>query len=101
VARFNLLEQPKEQRYIAHLLYAPITLRGTPTLWGKPTPCEIIEELLPLRDTRVSLLLSRPVASATLEPQGSPLAFSQEGQRVNFVVPEFTGHQMVALTHGG
>ena len=99
VARFNLLAQPAEKRHVAHLLYAPITLRAILPIWGHPKPCEVIEELIPLRDSRVTLRLPQPVTAATLEPQGTPLAFTQEGDRVTFTVPEFTGHQMVALAY--
>lgn len=99
VARFNLLAQPGAHRYVAHLLYAPITLRSMLPIWGQPKPCEIIEELLPLHDSRVALRLPQPITAATLEPQGTPLTFSQDGDRVTFAVPEFTGHQMVALQH--
>jgi hypothetical protein len=99
VARFNLLHQPAKNRLIAHLLYAPITLRAQVTIWGTPRPTEIIEELIPLRDTRVTLRLAHPVRAATLEPQGTPLPFTHDGERVTFTVPEFTGHQMIVLQH--
>ena len=97
VARFNLLEQPAENRYVAHLLYAPISLRAHIPIWGTEKPTEIIEELLPLYDSQVTLRLPRPITQATLAPEGTPLPFTQEGNTVTFTVAKFTGHQMVVL----
>ena len=99
VARFNLLEQPTESRHIAHLLYAPVTLRASLMIWGQPKPCEVIEELIPLLDSRVTLFLQLKVRAVTLEPQGIELSFTQNNNRLTFIVPSFTGHQMVALHH--
>jgi len=94
-ARINVLEQPKEKRYVAHLLYAPTCLRGT--FGGKPI--EIIEDLIPLRDTQVRLRLPRKVKSARLVPDGGPLAFKTHADGIEFTVPEFTAHQMVELAY--
>ncbi len=100
VARFNLLDQPGENRSIAHLLYAPITLRAQKKFWNERKPLEIIEELIPLHDTTVTIRVPQTIAAATLEPEGAALPFTQTGDKVTFTVPEFTGHQMVALAWG-
>jgi hypothetical protein len=97
--RFNLLEQATEHRFVAHLLYAPISLRAHKTFWGRENPVEIIEELIPLRDTRVSLRLPRAVTRVSLVPDGRALDFAYKGDKLEFCVPEFTGHQMVALSY--
>lgn len=99
VARFNLLEQPEERRHIAHLLYAPISLRSELTIHGERKSCEIIEELLPLRNTRITLRMTKPVRAVVLQPQGKQRPFTQEGELLSFIVQEFTGHQMVVLEH--
>ncbi len=97
VARFNLLDQPGHHRWIAHLLYAPISLRAQMVLWGQKQPTEIIEELLPLHRSRITLRLPTPVKSVALAPSGEVLPFCQDGNVVTFEVAEFTGHQMVVL----
>ena len=97
--RFNLLEQRQDRRYVAHLLYAPKSLRGgaVTTSHGIAPGVEIIEELLPLRDTRVSLRVPRTIKTARIVPEGEALPFVQTGDAVAFTVREFTGHQMVEL----
>jgi hypothetical protein len=99
--RFNLLEQRRQRRYIAHLLYAPKSLRGgaVTTSHGLAPGVEIIEELLPLRDTRVSLRVPRTIKTARIVPEGEMLPFVQTGDAVAFTVREFTGHQMVELAY--
>lgn len=93
--RFNVLEQPKERRYVAHLLYAPTSVRGT--FNGKNI--EMIEDLIPLRDTQVKLRLPRRVKTARLVPEGGELPFTQENGVLTFTVPEFTAHQMIELAY--
>ena len=93
--RFNILEQEKEQRYIAHLTYAPTRPGGS--IWGKTI--DIIEDALPLHRVRVSVRVPRKVKSARLVPNGAALSFTQTGDQVLFVVPEFTTHQMIELSY--
>jgi len=94
--RVNVLEQPGEGRYVAHLLYAPTSVRGT--FNGKPI--EIIEDLVPLRAVSVALRLPRVPRSLRLVPEGRALDFQvSDGGVVHFSVPEFTAHQMVELAY--
>jgi len=95
--RFNLLEQGAEQRYVAHVLYAPTRPGGS--CWGKPI--DIIEDLLPIHNVRVTVSVPRKIKSVRLVPDSEPrpLPFSQKRDRVTFVVPEFTGHQMIELSY--
>ncbi|MFA6289835.1 MAG: alpha-amylase family protein [Opitutaceae bacterium] len=97
--RFNLLEQPKEKRFIAHLLYAPKSLRGASKPEGVNKSMEIIEDLIPLRDVRVSVQLPRKIKSARLVPEGVALPFTQKDGVVSFIVPEFTAHAMIELSY--
>jgi|UniRef100_UPI00404B0F3B hypothetical protein len=94
-ARINILEQRKERRYVAHLLYATTSMRGS----FNGNPVEIIEDLMPLRDTQVKLQLSKKVKSVKLVPEGGELEFRIEDGVVAFNVPEFTAHQMVELAY--
>ena len=91
--RINVMEQRAQRRYVAHVLFVTTSNRGT--FGGKPV--EIIEELLPLRDTRVRLRLPRKVKTVRLVPDGGTLAFTPQADGVEFTVPEFAGHQMIEL----
>jgi len=94
--RINVLEQQDKGRYVAHLLYAPTSVRGT--FNGKPI--EIIEDLVPLREVSVSLRLPRSPKSVRLVPEGCARDFQvSDGDAVHFTVPEFTAHQMVELAY--
>jgi len=99
--RFNLLEQKKQKRFVAHLLYAPKSRRGSTDIAGQGThkPIEIIEDLVPLHNVRVTVRLPRKIRSARLVPTGESLAFSQSGGAVTFTVPEFVAHQMVEMAY--
>jgi hypothetical protein len=93
--RINVMEQTQERRYIAHLLYVPTSVRGK----FNGQPIELIEDLIPLRNTQVALRLPRKVKSARLVPDGRALEFVQHAGVVEFTVPEFTSHQMVELAY--
>jgi len=94
--RVNVLEQQGQGRYVAHLLYAPTSVRGT----FNKKPIEIIEDLVPLREVQVTLRLPRAPKSVRLVPEGRSLDFAATGGgTVSFTVPEFTAHQMVELAY--
>jgi len=93
--RLGLLEQKHERRYVAHLLYSPTSTRGK----MRDLPIELIEDVIPLRDTRVALRLPRKVKTVQLVPDGEALGFTQEDGVVSFTVPEFASHQMVELAY--
>jgi hypothetical protein len=97
--RINLLEQPKEKRYIAHLLYAPKSVRGASQNTAVNKSLEVIEDLIPLRDTHVSLRVPRKIKTARLVPEDIALPFTQADGVVSFTVPEFTAHAMIELRH--
>jgi hypothetical protein len=92
-ARINVLEQRAERRYVAHLLFAVTSNRGS----FRGQNVEIIEDLVPLRDIRVRLRLPRKVKTVRLVPDGGALAFTTHADGIEFTVPEFTAHQMVEL----
>lgn len=97
--RFNLMEQPKEKRFVAHLLYAPKSLRGASNPEGMNKSMEVIEDLIPLRDVSVRVEVPRKVKSARLVPSGETLPFAQKDGAVSFTVPEFTAHAMIELAY--
>ncbi len=91
--RIGVMDQPREKRYVAHLLYSPTSTRGK----MRDLPIELIEDVIPLRDTRVALRLKKKVKTVRLVPDGEALGFNQEDGVVSFTVPEFASHQMVEL----
>ncbi len=94
-ARISVMEQPRERRYVTHLLYAPTSTRGK----FNGQPIELIEDLVPLRDITVALRLPRKVKTVRLVPDGGALEFTQRDGLVMFTVPEFTAHQMIELAY--
>ena len=104
-ARISLMRQPKQNRYVLHLLHANTILRGSnvklsPEGYVRDShPVEVIEDLLPLRDVEVTLRLPDSIKRVTLEPQGKEIAFSMENDRIKVVLDEFTCHQMVSIAY--
>ncbi len=97
-ARVTLTEQPKRNRHVLHLLHANLVQRGglQQTHRG-PMTMEIIEDLMPCCDVRVSLLAGRSVRRVMLEPQGHEIPFLVRDGRVEIQLDRFTCHQMVVL----
>ena len=91
--RIGVMEQKQEKRYVAHLLYSPTSTRGK----MRDLPIELIEDVIPLHDTRVALRLPKKVKTVRLVPDGEALGFNQEDGVVSFTVPVFASHQMVEL----
>ncbi|ULL14280.1 beta-galactosidase [Paenibacillus sp. H1-7] len=85
----TLMEQPSEQRYVNHLLYATPVKRGSGV--------EVIEDIVPLYDVRVTLKLDKPVKRAYLAPQMEELPIDAVNGSVSYTVPKLECHQMVVL----
>ncbi len=102
-ARVSMMEQPHENRYVLHLLYATKILEGADYVLSEEDyvspskTVEVIEDLLPLRDTSVRLRTPKPIKRVTLEPQGKEIEFRMADGLVELEVDEFTCHQMVVL----
>lgn len=95
----TLAAQREERRYIAHLLFAHTTLRGTVKLEGAiaQKPIEVIEDIVPLTNVPVTLRVAEQIRSVHLEPEHQELPFTTNGSEVRFVVPKVEIHQMVSL----
>jgi hypothetical protein len=104
-ARVTLKHQADHSRYVLHLLYASKISRGSVmemsggTLAGKSS-IEVIEELLPLHDIDITLRLPHKPLRAILQPQGTPIALTTDGDTLVLHVDQFTCHQMIALEYG-
>jgi hypothetical protein len=101
-ARVSLMRQPALKRLVLHLLFANTVARGSSHAYSPEgyvqggRPIEVIEELLALHDTKVTLK-APGVARATLQPQGEALPFCRNGNEIAFTVPRFACHQMIVL----
>jgi len=97
-ARVTLTRQSDQQRYVLHLLHANLVQRGglQQTHMG-PMVMEVIEDLTPCCDVKLSLQLDKLVRRVTLEPQGAEIAFTMNGGRLEIELDRFTCHQMIAL----
>ncbi len=87
----SLTWQAARNRQVLHALHYIPERRGA--------DFDVIEDVIPLYDVPFSVRLDRPVKSVTCVPQGKPLAFRQTSGRVEFILPELVGHQMVALEY--
>ena len=81
----------QENREIVHLLFASTSVRGK--------GIEVIEDAVPLRDVQVSLKTDALPKRICLAPQGDALPFEWKDGRAEFIVPEVTLHQMIAVEH--
>ena len=104
-ARITLTRQEEHKRWILHLLFANTVSRGGPMRLSGGTlsataAIEVIEDLIPLLHTHVSLRLPARISRVTLEPQGTPIPFVQKNGVVNLDVYEFACHQILAFFEG-
>lgn len=82
-------EQPKQKRRVLHLLHY-IPERRSDTM-------DIIENVIPLHDVRVSIRADKKTKRVTCVPQGVPLSFVERDGRCEFVLPRLLGHQLIAI----
>jgi hypothetical protein len=89
----TVLEQRDAGRSVVHLLHYVPERRGQ--------DFDVIEDVIPLDQVRVSLRADRRVREAHLVPDGRRLPVTQDAGRATVVVPRVTGHQMVAFAWNG
>ena len=76
-------------RRVVHLLLYIPTRRGR--------ELDIIEDVIPLHNVRVTLRMDGPVGAVTLVPEDKSLQFDVLDGAVSFTVPRVHGHQMIAV----
>jgi hypothetical protein len=81
-------EQPTEDRWVVHLLHYIPERRSQ--------EIDIIEDVIPLYNVKISIK-SPEVKVVLCVPERKQLVFEEKDGRVEFVVPELIGHQMIAL----
>ncbi|WP_413378444.1 alpha-amylase family protein [Paenibacillus taichungensis] len=85
----TLQMQTNSSRWVNHLLYASPVRRGQGV--------EVIEDLLPLNNTEVTIAAAEKVQDVYLAPQRLSLPFSQVNGLVTYTIPEWSCHQMVVI----
>jgi hypothetical protein len=104
-ARVSLMDQPNEGRYVLHLLHANTVLRGGGGPQGDSDVAkmvrnvEVIEYLLPLRDTEVRLRLPKSPVEARRVLVDDGIEWKQEGEELVLKIDEFTCHEMISLRY--
>ena len=86
LGRANLLYQPDHRRYVAHLLYGSPITRGD---------AEVIEDLVPIYDTKVILNVPETIKSVRLIPDNIDLEFTKTNDGLSLIVPKFRCHAAV------
>jgi hypothetical protein len=82
-------KQEVQNRFVVHLLhYIPERVSQT---------IDVIEDIIPLYNVKVSVKIPAGVKKAELVPEAKELNFNIVEGRVEFTVPEITGHQMIAI----
>lgn len=82
-------EQKHKNRWTVHLLhYIP---------QRKAEFLEIIEDTIPIYNLKLSLNLPKQPKEITCVPNGRKLDFEMRDGRVEFVVPQVNGHEMVVV----
>jgi hypothetical protein len=90
-AQITLNHQPHKNRFVLHVLHY-VPERRTDTI-------DVIEDVLPIFQIETSVHLPQAIRNVTLVPEGKPLPFAEKGGRIEFVVPEINGHQMIELSY--
>ncbi|MBQ4137572.1 MAG: beta-galactosidase trimerization domain-containing protein, partial [Clostridia bacterium] len=85
----TLTKQEDEKRYINHLLYTVTKPRGRVV--------EVIEDEVPLYDTKVSLRINEKPVRVYLAPECKDVDFTYESGVLSFTVDKFTTHGMAVI----
>lgn len=85
----TLNRQEAQDRHVLHLLYASPVGRGKDV--------DVIEDLVPIHGTAVTVRLDRPVKRVLLVPQNEEISFTEQDGACRFTVDCFTCSQLVVL----
>jgi len=88
--RQSFLKQEKENRYVAHLLYAPALQRGE---------VQVIEDFVPISGVEIEVIVPEKVKKVYQIPDGKKLSFKREGNKILVKVPMFTMHTGIVLEY--
>ena len=85
----SLNQKRTGESYVLHLLHY-LPLRRSDTI-------DVIEDVIPLTNTALSVAVPAEVEAVTLVPEGAGLEWKVQNGRVNFTLPDLVGHQMVEI----
>jgi hypothetical protein len=88
--RVSFLKQEKDNRYVAHLLYAPALQRGE---------VMVIEDLLPVPGVEIEVNVPEKVKKVYQIPDGKKVDFSRQGNKLIIKVPTFTMHTGIVMEY--
>ena len=88
--RVSFLKQELENRYVAHLLYAPALQRGE---------VMVIEDFLPVPGVEIEVNVPEKVKKVYQIPDGKKVDFSREGNKLIVKVPTFTMHSGIVFEY--
>ena len=83
--------QNDKNRLVNHLLYASPVKRGVDV--------EIVEDILPVYNTEVSIKTDKVIKNVLLMPQNEKIKFEVKEDRITYSVDKFECHQMVVLEY--
>ncbi len=83
-------KQPEKKRYVVHLLYASPVKKGN---------MEVIEDIIPIHNTELSVQIKEPIKRVYLAPFGEELSFEQKDGAVHCRIPVFENHCMAVLEY--
>lgn len=87
----SLMDQKKENRLVAHFLYAVPTKRGE--------KIEIIEDIYPVYDIKGAVKMDKSPSKVYLAPQNKEIDFEYKNNYVNFTLEKIDCHQMVVIDY--
>ncbi|MCF1713691.1 beta-galactosidase trimerization domain-containing protein [Flavihumibacter sp. RY-1] len=85
-----LNEQAEQNRLVLHLLHYLPERKGA--------DFDIIEDVIPLYDLKVSVKTEKAIRKVRLVPQQTSLSFRKVGSRLEITLPKLNGHQMIELS---
>jgi hypothetical protein len=88
--RVSLLQQKKQSRYVAHLLYSPPLQRGE---------VMVIEDFLPVPNVNIELRVAEKIKNVRQIPENVNLPFTQANGVVKIMVPTFTMHTGIVFEY--
>jgi hypothetical protein len=86
----SVQHQAQNKRRVVHLLHYIPERRGA--------DFDVIEDVIPLFDVKVSLRADDVVSNVKAVPEGIPIDFQSNQGRVDFVVPKVHGHQLIEVS---
>ncbi len=89
----------QENRYINHLLFAHTTNRGKFNFFETQSNVEVIEDIVPVHNVKVSIKVNEKIKKVYLAPQMEELDFKQDSNHVHYNLDTLYCHQMVVLEY--